>query len=80
MYYIYLIRSIPTPDQTYIGYTADINARLKSHNNGQSRHTAKYKPWELITYTAFREQSKALSSEKYLKSHSGIAFARKRLW
>jgi putative endonuclease len=80
MYYVYLIRSISFPDQTYIGYTTDLNTRLTSHNNGQSKHTAKCKPWELVTYTAFNEQSKALSFEKYLKSHSGIAFARKRLW
>ena len=80
MYYVYLLRSIPAPDQTYIGYTTDLNTRLTSHNHGKSKHTAKYKPWELVTYTAFSEQSKALSFEKYLKSHSGIAFARKRLW
>jgi putative endonuclease len=80
VYYVYLLRSIPAPDQTYIGYTIDLNARLKSHNQGKSKHTAKYKPWEMVTYTAFNEKSKALSFEKYLKSHSGIAFARKRLW
>jgi putative endonuclease len=80
MYFVYLLRSISYPDQTYIGYTTDLNARLTSHNHGKSKHTAKYKPWELVTYTAFSEQSKALSFEKYLKSHSGKAFARKRLW
>ncbi|MEA1948427.1 MAG: GIY-YIG nuclease family protein, partial [Thermodesulfobacteriota bacterium] len=42
--------------------------------HGKSKHTAKYKPWELVTYTAFSERSKALSFEKYLKSHSGKAF------
>jgi len=80
MYFVYLLCSIPCPDQTYIGYTTDLKARLTSHNHGKSKHTAKYKPWELVTYTAFSEQSKALSFEKYLKSHSGKAFARKRLW
>jgi putative endonuclease len=75
-----MLRSIPYPNQTYIGYTTDLDTRLTSHNNGKSKHTAKYKPWELVTYTAFSEQSKALSFEKYLKSHSGKAFARKRLW
>jgi len=80
MYYVYLLRSIPYPDQTYIGFSYDIKARLTAHNSGQSPHTAKYKPWELITYVAFKDRSKALSFEKYLKSHSGISFARKRLW
>ena len=80
MHYVYLLRSIPAPDQTYIGYTSDLKTRLKSHNQGKSKHTAKYNPWELITYVAFSEKSKALSFEKYLKSHSGKAFANKRLW
>ena len=80
MYYVYMLRSIPNPDQTYIGFTEDLKTRLKSHDQGQSPHTAKYKPWELITYIAFNNKSKALSFEKYLKYHSGKAFANKRLW
>jgi predicted GIY-YIG superfamily endonuclease len=78
MYYVYLLRSIKHPNQTYIGYTKDLKKRFASHNNGQSRHTAKFKPWELVSYTAFRDRQKALSFEKYLKSHSGKAFAAKR--
>jgi putative endonuclease len=34
----------------------------------------------LVTYLAFSDKAKALSFEKYLKSHSGKAFANKRLW
>jgi predicted GIY-YIG superfamily endonuclease len=75
-----MLRSIPNPDQTYVGFTEDLQVRLKAHNQGQSTHTAKYKPWDLITYHAFKDRSKALSFEKYLKSHSGKAFANKRLW
>jgi len=80
MFYVYLLRSIPNPDQTYIGFTEDLKARLTAHNYGQSPHTSKYKPWELITYLSFNDQARALSFEKYLKSHSGKAFANKRLW
>ena len=80
MYYVYLIRSLPNPDQTYVGFTEDLKTRLKAHNYGQSPHTAQFKPWDLTTYIAFNDHSKALSFEKYLKSHSGKAFANKRLW
>ena len=80
MHYVYLLRSISNPDQTYIGFTEDLKTRLAAHNHGQSSHTAKFKPWELIIYLAFRDRSKALSFEKYLKSHSGKAFANKRFW
>ena len=80
MFYVYLLRSIPNPDQTYIGFTEDLKARLTAHNYDQSPHTAKFKPWTLITYIGFKDQSKALAFEKYLKSHSGKAFASKRFW
>ena len=80
MYYVYMLRSIENPEQTYIGFTQDLKKRFAAHNHGQSPHTSKYKPWELITYTAFKEHHKAISFEKYMKSHSGIAFANKRLW
>jgi len=53
---------------------------LKSHNDGQSPHTSKFKSWKLVTYVAFSDESKAIDFEKYLKSGSGRAFAEKRLW
>ena len=80
MYYVYLLRSINHPDQTYIGFTEALKARLKAHNHGQSPHTSKFKPWELVTYISFSDRAKAFAFEKYLKSHSGKAFANKRLW
>ena len=80
MYYVYMLRSVPNPDQTYVGFTEDLKTRLKAHNHGQSPHTSKHKPWTLITYLAFSEETRAHSFEKYLKSHSGKAFANKRLW
>jgi len=40
---------------------------------------AEFKPWELVWYCAFPDKYRALEFEKYLKSHSGRAFAKKRL-
>ncbi|MFU8797279.1 MAG: GIY-YIG nuclease family protein [Gammaproteobacteria bacterium] len=80
MHYIYLIQSIIHPTERYIGYTRDLKTRLKTHNNGGSVHTARYKPWKLITYLAFHNKEQALAFEHYLKSGSGRAFANKRLW
>jgi predicted GIY-YIG superfamily endonuclease len=80
MYYVYLIRSIPHPDRTYIGFSADLKARMIAHNKGASKHTAKYAPWELISYHAFANERKAREFEHYLKTGSRQAFARKRFW
>ena len=80
MHYVYLLRSAEYPDQTYIGYTTDLRARLATHNSGGSKHTSKFRPWQLATYLAFSTKTQALAFESYLKSHSGKAFAAKRLW
>ena len=76
---LYLIRSIPFPEQTYIGLTSDLKTRIKAHNNGGSPHTSKYKPWKIQTYLAFSTRKQAAAFERYLKTGSGRAFAKKRL-
>ena len=80
MFYVYLLRSIDHPDQTYIGYSADLKTRLADHNAGRSPHTAKFKPWALVSYHAFADGLTARAFERYLKTGSGHAFAKKRFW
>jgi hypothetical protein len=41
--------------------------------------TQRHSPWIMETYLAFSNRSQAVAFEKYLKTASGIAFARKRL-
>ncbi len=79
MWYVYIIRSLHFADQEYTGATADLKKRVADHNSGKSNHTAKFVPWELVWYCAFKDKYQALEFEKYLKSHSGRAFAKKRL-
>ncbi|MGF1611852.1 MAG: GIY-YIG nuclease family protein [Kiloniellales bacterium] len=79
MWYVYIIRSTTAPRQEYVGATADLKRRIADHNAGKSSHTEKFTPWELVWYCAFHDKYKALEFERYLKSHSGRAFAKKRL-
>jgi putative endonuclease len=79
MWYVYVIRSVNFPEQEYTGASEDLKQRLADHNAGKSSHTSKFTPWELIWYCAFTDKLKALEFEIYLKSHSGRAFANKRL-
>ena len=79
MRYVYILRSINNPNQTYIGLTFDLKKRLESHNSGANKHTSKFKPWKVVWYCAFSTKLRAEDFEKYLKSASGIAFRRKRL-
>jgi predicted GIY-YIG superfamily endonuclease len=80
MHYVYMLQSDGTAGQRYVGVTSDLRQRLRDHNSGKSAHTSKYRPWRLVTYVAFSERAKAEQFERYLKSGSGHAFARKRLW
>jgi putative endonuclease len=79
MKYVYILASIAFPDRHYTGVTDDLRQRLAKHNSGGVSHTSKYKPWQLQTYFAFSDEKKAFAFEKYLKSASGRAFAKKRL-
>lgn len=80
MKYVYLLQSIPHPERRYIGLTSDLDTRLTAHNAGQSSHTAKYRPWKIVSFHAFIDEAKAADFEKYLKSGSGRAFANNRFW
>jgi len=77
--YVYILQSLDHPDRFYVGITSDLRARLEKHNAGEVPHTSKYAPWSLKTYVAFSDEKQAFAFEKYLKSASGRAFARKRL-
>jgi putative endonuclease len=76
--YVYILGS-EVGDHFYVGVTSDLRARLAKHNAGDVSHTSKYKPWILKTYLGFSDEAQANAFEKYLKSASGRAFAKKRL-
>jgi predicted GIY-YIG superfamily endonuclease len=80
MRHVYLLQSESAEDQCYVGVTSNLRQRLLDHNVGKSPHTSKYVPWKLVTYVAFSDRLKADAFECYLKSGSGHAFAKKRLW
>jgi predicted GIY-YIG superfamily endonuclease len=75
--FVYIIQSRQHSNQYYTGITDNVENRLAEHNAGKSQHTAKFKPWQLISYTAFLDESKAYQFEQYLKSGSGRAFSNK---
>jgi predicted GIY-YIG superfamily endonuclease len=79
MKYVYILESASHPGHYYTGLADDLRARLKRHNAGDVPSTARYVPWEVKTYVAFDDTEKAVAFERYLKSPSGRAFAKKRL-
>jgi putative endonuclease len=79
MHYAHILRGEAFPDVTYIGPTSDPGKRLTEHNSGISIHTTKFRPWDLVGYIAFPEIPLAEKSERYLKSASGRALAKRHL-
>ncbi|GAC1335659.1 MAG: GIY-YIG nuclease family protein [Bradyrhizobium sp.] len=78
MKYVYILESQDS-EHFYVGVTDDVPARLAKHNAGEVSHTSKYRPWRLKTYIAFSNHEQAVAFEKYLKSGSGRAFAKRHL-
>ena len=81
MQYVYVLQSLTCSDRHYVGCTSDVAGRLQRHNAGQSesqsRHSSMYGPWKLVVQIGFEDKVKAFAFEKYLKSGSGRAFAKK---
>jgi len=77
--YVYILQSESDPDRFYVGSTRDLPDRMRRHNAGELIHTAKFTPWRIKTYIALSDEARARELERYLKSASGRAFAKKHL-
>ena len=81
MQHVYILQSLKSPDRHYVGCTNDVDERLRRHNSGflesQSRHSSKNEPWRVVIQIGFEDEKKAFAFEKYLKSGSGRAFAKR---
>jgi putative endonuclease len=75
--FAYILQSEIDPTKYYVGMSNDPARRLDEHNGGKSIHTNKYRPWKLMVSIGFAEAAKAAAFERYLKSGSGRAFAKK---
>lgn len=70
MYYFYILRSLKN-GKLYLGQTSDLKTRVKSHNNGENKATKPYIPYELLFYSAFKNEQDAINCEKYFKTTAG---------
>jgi predicted GIY-YIG superfamily endonuclease len=75
--YVYVMVSTIDPARHYVGLTSNVTTRLAVHNSGGSQHTAQHRPWRVIVSLEFATQASAAAFEKYLKTGSGRAFAKR---
>ena len=76
---VYILKNTDNPPRFYTGVSADLKARLEAHNAGRCSHTAQHRPWAVDVIVKFADETRALKFEKYLKSGSGVEFARRHL-
>ena len=78
-YYVYLLENISN-SSWYIGYTTDLNKRVKDHNEGKGGKTTRQgKIWKLIYFEGYRNEKDALGRERFLKSGSGRRFLKNQM-
>jgi putative endonuclease len=62
-------------EKIYIGFTSDLEARFKSHNELATKGwTIRYRPWEIFYTEVFETKTAAMKREKELKSGRGREF------
>ena len=67
-YYVYIILSkIRGKNITYVGYTKNLENRLKLHNSSKGAKFTKGKKWKLIYKKKFSSKSLAMKEEYSLK-------------
>ncbi len=77
--FVYVLKNSEVPPRYYTGLTSDVETRCAAHNAGCSIHTAEHRPWSVDVVVEFADERRAVAFERYLKSGSGIAFARRHL-
>jgi len=78
MYYVYVLLSLKD-DKSYIGFTGDLQRRLKEHNAGKNISTKSRRPLKLIYYEAHLSKSDAERRERYFKTTKGKASLKQML-
>ena len=74
MFTVYVLYS-EKHNKIYIGYTSNIEQRLLSHNELETKgFTLRYRPWKLIYTEVFLKKSEAMKREKQLKTAKGREF------
>ena len=76
MWYVYFLKL--SNGDIYVGSTDDLRRRVASHQSGHVVSTSKYLPVVLRSYVAVGDEVTARRPERYFKSGSGKALAKKR--
>jgi predicted GIY-YIG superfamily endonuclease len=74
---VYILRGESDRARYYVGVTNNLAERLSWHNEGPCGHTVRHRPWLVVVSIQFPTEKLARRFERYLKSGSGRAFAKR---
>ena len=66
-YYVYMLKSKGYKSVTYVGYTNNMNNRLKLHNTGKGAKFTRGRKWKIIYKEKFSSKKEEISREYYIK-------------
>lgn len=70
MFYVYILKSLK--DQGYyIGYTQDLDQRLKEHNRGKSKSVKARAPFKIVYKEKYSNKKEAINRERQIKKYKG---------
>ncbi len=69
MFFVYVLKSLKD-GTTYIGFSEEVNKRLKEHNEGRTKSTKGKMPYELVYTEEYATKTEARIRELRLKNNS----------
>jgi len=76
IYTVYVLLS--KENCNYVGFTNNMPRRLLEHNSGKSYYTRRGSKWEVVYTEKTGDRIEARKREKYLKSHAGKEWLKRR--
>ena len=67
-YYVYMLKE-KSSNTTYVGYTKNLEERVKLHNFGKGAKFTRGRKWKLIYSEKCETKNQAISREYYIKNN-----------
>jgi len=75
-----MLKSTNNNSVTYVGYTKNLQNRIRLHNIGKGAKFTRGRKWKLIYKEKYKTKSKAISREYYIKKNRLIRNKIKKLY
>jgi len=75
-----MLKSTNKKSVTYVGYTKNLQNRIRLHNIGKGAKFTRGRKWKLIYKEKYKTKSKAISREYYIKKSKLIRNMIKKLY